>query len=646
MRNSRILVATVTLFLVLVGIGMAAIPAPPVNQNLGFADTKFFNVSVDHSQPNSTAYACRDCHPGAPDIHHYMVSGGPYSPISNTTGKHLPTTTLGCPDCHPIVNGQLTISRNCHDCHDGTAWSANPNINLTKIRGAPGRPHHNTTKRSASSVFDATYVAADRQCTMCHGDGYLDNYNDNHYVPSYNASMVTPMASFKVNDSGKLWGGCLACHNDGVENGIPIFNSDTTHHTVRFWIGYQCNNCHVSSGFRAEPVPDYNPEPSANAYRVWFNQSYPSYTTMFGWDTTKTHFEFRNSTMLNNGDTLNGTGCEKCHSVRDLHNIETPDTVDGLNLSQTLAAEIPGYGHIGNNSDCNGCHQGWTGSVENPFPGPKAMSIDSVTPGVLTADVGTSLTITGTNFVEAPYTATVLVDGVSTAPVSTTETSIVVNVNLAAGTHSIEVKKDVATTAISQVIAVKPGTIASAQLSGTTLQIDGAGLGADQTMVSIVKSDGTHMASDSITSSTDAQIVAVASQAAVGDSVSVITPTGEAIATIVAGTPAPTPTPTPTVDGITVTSPNGGESWKQKSTHAITWTAVGTMGANVKIELLNGNKATTIRSSTPNSGTYNWAIGTTATGTAYKVRITSINARGQKYTIYTDSSDNVFSITK
>jgi hypothetical protein len=650
MKNSRILISTVTLFLVLVGIGMAAVPAPPVNQNLGLPDTTFPNVPVN---------LCRGCHPGAPDIHHFMVSGGPGSHFSRTTA-------LGCVDCHPIIGGQLTISRNCHDCHDGTAWPLSPIVNLTKIRGAPGKPHHNTTKASASNIVNATFKAADRQCTFCHGSGYLANYNDGHYVPKYNTSMITPMATFKVNDSGKLWGGCLACHNDGVEAGLPIYNSDTTHHTVRFWVGYQCNNCHVSSGFRAEPVPDYNREPSANAYRVNFSTSYPQYVSMFGWDTTKTHFEFRNNTIMTYGkgyvssvypgpgDALNGTGCEKCHSVQTLHNIETASP--GRNITQTLADEIPGYGHIGNNSDCNGCHQGWKGSVTNPFAGPKAMSIYSVFPGVLTADAATDITITGNGFVESPYKTTVLVDNVATAA-KIADSVIVATVNLPVGVHNIVVQKDVATTVTTTVIAVKPGTIASAALSGTTIEIDGAGLGADQTMVSIVKSDGTHKASDRIISSTDTQIVAEASQAAVGDVVSVITTNGEAIATIVAGTPTPTPTPivtptptpTPTpapTNGITVTSPNGGESWKQKSTHAITWTKVGTMGANVKIELLKGTSATVIKSSTPNSGTYSWAIGTTAIGTTYKVRITSINARGQTYTIYTDSSDKVFNIKK
>ncbi len=601
----------------------ASVETAPMNQNLGLQDTQMPNVSVA---------LCQGCHQGAPDIHHYMVSGGPGSNMTKTTA-------LGCADCHPIVGGQLTISRNCHDCHDGIAWTVNPNINLSVIRGASGRPHHNTTKRSASSTFNATFKAINRQCTFCHGDGYLDNYNDNHSVPTYNTSMVTPLADFKINTTignGREWGGCAACHDAGVEGAIVInSNQDTHHYETTSMLGRQCNYCHVSFGARAEPIPDISSDPSANPLRVWLNESYPSYTSMFKWDTSMRHGELRNNTIMTlQNDPINGTGCEKCHSVRDLHNIETASP--GLNLSETLRLEIPGYGHIGNNSDCNGCHQGWAGSVENPFPGPKAMSIGSVAPGVLTADVATDVTITGSNFVEDPYTTTVLVDGVSTAPTSITETSIVVNVNLAAGAHTIVIQKDVATTPLTTVMAVAPGTISSAKLSGTTLTIDGAGLGADQTMVVIVKSDGTRVASESITSSTDTQVVAEASQAAVGDTVEVITPTGKATATI---TEASVP------DSLTVTAPNGGENWKRGTTQTITWGTAGTsQAANVKIELLKGTSVNrVIASSTPNDGSYSWTIpGNQATATNYKIRITSVGHTPS----YTDSSDGNFQISR
>jgi hypothetical protein len=619
----KLYIAAAILFIGLVSLGYAAIPAPAVNQNLGIPDTNMVNQSVA---------LCKGCHPGAPDIHHYMVSGGPGSGM-------VKTTTLGCMDCHPIVGGQLTISLNCHDCHDGKAWSVNPKINMTVIRGSPGRPHHNTTKNSASNAaIKAAYVAANRTCVTCHGDGYLDNYNDGHYVPSYNASMITPMASYKVNDSGKLWGGCLACHDDGSEtiNGIvtPIYNSDTTHHTARFWIGYQCNNCHVSSGFRAEPNPDYNPELSGAALRVWYNQSYPSYQSMFGWDITTRHFELRNNSILLAGDTVNGTGCEKCHSVRDLHNIETASP--GLTLAQTLAAELPGYGHIGNSSDCNGCHQGWAGSTENPFPGPKAMEIESVTPGVLTANVATVVTIAGSNFVEAPYTASLLVDGTA-VPATVTETSITASVNLAAGAHSIVVQKDVATTAPTTVMAVAPGTVATATLTGTTLTVNGAGLGAGQTMVSILKADGTRRASDSISVTTNTQIVAVASQAVVGDTVEVITSTGKATKVITADT---------VLDSVTVSYPNAaGVTWKRGTAKTVTWNKAGShQAANVKIELMKGTAVSKVlASSTPNDGSQSFTIPSSSTvATNYKIRVTSLSHTPT----YVDSSDNNFAVTK
>ncbi len=42
------------------------------------------------------------------------------------------------------------------------------------------------------------------------------------------------------------------------------------------------------------------------------------------------------------------------------------------------------------------------------------------------------------------------------------------------------------------------------------------------------------------------------------------------------------------VSSITVTSPNGGETWVHGSTHDITWTSSVDAGSNVKIELMKG----------------------------------------------------------
>jgi len=62
-------------------------------------------------------------------------------------------------------------------------------------------------------------------------------------------------------------------------------------------------------------------------------------------------------------------------------------------------------------------------------------------------------------------------------------------------------------------------------------------------------------------------------------------------------------------DTLTVTSPNGGESWEATSVHNVTWTTQGTVG-NVKIEYSTngGTSYTDIVASAPNNGTYSWTV--------------------------------------
>jgi len=92
---------------------------------------------------------------------------------------------------------------------------------------------------------------------------------------------------------------------------------------------------------------------------------------------------------------------------------------------------------------------------------------------------------------------------------------------------------------------------------------------------------------------------------------------------------------------ITVTSPNGGESWVLGSNHAITWTSYGSVGSYVKIELLKaGLVVRTLSASTPNDGTFSWTISTAQTkGTDYKIRITSTTS-----TAITDTGNTYFTL--
>lgn len=96
---------------------------------------------------------------------------------------------------------------------------------------------------------------------------------------------------------------------------------------------------------------------------------------------------------------------------------------------------------------------------------------------------------------------------------------------------------------------------------------------------------------------------------------------------------------------ITVTAPNGGESWTPGYSYNVTWTATGVTG-NVKIELYRFtgilNFVDTINSSISSSaGTYSWRVPlTTPAATNYVVRITSLTNTDD-----TDLSNNMFSIT-
>lgn len=90
---------------------------------------------------------------------------------------------------------------------------------------------------------------------------------------------------------------------------------------------------------------------------------------------------------------------------------------------------------------------------------------------------------------------------------------------------------------------------------------------------------------------------------------------------------------------VTVTSPNGGESWAGGSVQNVTWTSSGV--TSVKLEYtLDGSSWSTITASTAASaGSYAWTVPNSAT-TAAKVRVTDAAAPA-----VTDASNAAFTIT-
>jgi len=82
----------------------------------------------------------------------------------------------------------------------------------------------------------------------------------------------------------------------------------------------------------------------------------------------------------------------------------------------------------------------------------------------------------------------------------------------------------------------------------------------------------------------------------------------------------------PPAASITVTAPNGGESFAPGATLPITWTSTGTTGGEVEILARSAGQTFTVAASTANDGAFDWAIpGGQAPGTDYTIEVRSLS---------------------
>ncbi len=536
MKKGLKIVSALLLFVVLAGIGVGLTPPPPppppVHQTIGLNDTTI-DLLVTTATDQS---ACRACHQtsgtnisggynntvgGVPTRHHSLVQRG----IINT----MTSAAFACTDCHPSTPGVgngILLDRSCIDCHNGSAFSGNSIGGHVNI---PNGPHHINTAYASSNIGNP---AANRTCNLCHGS-FVANFNDGHYKPSYATDfMITPFATFKATNTSqpdglggnKVWGGCESCHKGSVPgttnvDGVNVQANNVNHHTeVRDGVhgsggtpGMTCTWCHVSTPFFVTVTDGGTGLPiSAMELRDSATE--------------------QNVPGLEPGTTnisIAGTGCEKCHDVRTLHNVQVQYVQNGPQ----------GKGHINNNSDCSGCHDSWL-PVNSFVPGALIPSVDSISPTVIAAGTSTTLTITGVNFVNDAFTSVVKVDGVTYTPTSITDTQIVVDIPaLSAGTHQLQVVKGGDTLSKLSVLTVVPApTITSAKLSKGVLTITGTGFGvkpANAQYYVSVKHAGNQIISTSVTAWSNTQIKVKNSGAAKGDIVTVMTAdSGEATTTI------------------------------------------------------------------------------------------------------------------
>ena len=423
-KRKRILYGLIISIVVLtIGIALAALPPPPANQDLGLYDTICEEFAEDD---------CRDCHSsGVPDRHHLLVQEG-----------------YECLDCHAIGSGGGVIppTRDCVVCHLAS-------------------PHHDTPEAIA------------RKCSHCHGS-LVDDYNDGHYIPTYDTSLVTPDTSYTAIDdtTGKKWGGCEACHEPDSAADPPIYSNPDTHHNLGN-LSLECDMCHGNTDV----------------------------------------------------DLLSIRKCEDCHGVKSLHNIQyNYDTTKG----------DLGYGHIGANWDCVGCHAWYAISSDAVAPqtGPIIPSIAEVSPSKLVAGEETVVTITGDNFENTVngtcYTSNVVIyigaENITLAPDSITASGIVVTVPpLDSGGYEMRVVKSGMESGLVPIVVVPQVTIDSATIRRDIVTIRGSGFGDEPEepygLLGVTVACEGNALEASIASWSDARIVVGCPAAAFGDIVTVTT---------------------------------------------------------------------------------------------------------------------------
>lgn len=313
----------------------AAVPAPPVNQTLGIPDSVFSALQEAD---------CRRCHNQTPPIaavdptylpdrHHLLVESIQLIPTGTAAPNGTPGERYVCLSCHEEVFNPDTSSfelvqdfRNCLNCH---------------------RPMTNEIGIIIGTVHHASPSAQGGNCAVCHGtlvdNGLLDADGDGRpdaarWVPTYRPSLVTPAPSGKPNPGPNGEGNCTFCHSTGAADGAPhidpasgalVYSSEHTHHATGFGSDpTKCFWCHTTEG------------------------------GIFG------------TTMRR---------CENCHGIPSLHGIQVA-TNPGSPISP--GQELPGYGHIGSQDDCWGCH-GFTRPVQALGLSPQSVAATDISLGNL-----------------------------------------------------------------------------------------------------------------------------------------------------------------------------------------------------------------------------------------------------------------------
>jgi hypothetical protein len=248
-------------------------------------------------------------------------------------------------------------------------------------------------------------------------------------------------------------GGCAYCHNEGLDvaSGVLAVDNHDTHH---------------GSGIYKNELGGTQ----APAVCVWCHKAGNPHSPG-GHDADRVRW------------------CENCHGLESLHNIQMDS--DDVGTTIDVGAENAGYGHIGNNDDCWGCH-GFLQADAAPGTGELVPTISNSDVLVATAGTDTVVNLTGSAFTNTylglfDWTSNVRMtasDGSTTVltPDSISESSITVTIpgTVAAGNYDVAALKG-STASNTVVISVKPAvTIADVKCMKRRGRLVIRGSGFDQ----------------------------------------------------------------------------------------------------------------------------------------------------------------------
>ncbi|MSN26305.1 MAG: hypothetical protein GJV46_10615 [Geobacter sp.] len=342
------------------------------------------------------------------------------------------------PRHHNLIN---TKGLACLDCHtmvpDGTGGFTFADFR-TCSNCHKASPHHTTAK------------AAAQDCKFCHGS-FIDNPLDGHYIPTYGVSSITPMKNGRqvTDPSGNIVTvqGCVACHQPNAAAIDPTTNLPRA----------------ISS--------------NADTHHGTGIGAVATATTPAGIGKCEWCHNFNNPG-------LEIRQCESCHGVKSLHNIQLKSATGTV----TPGSELAGFGHIGNNWDCQGCHWSWYGNAATNPATAIVPSLQGQSAYTLAANKAASLTLTGASFTNVggdsvTYNPSVTISNdtfsATLTPASFTDSEIQVNVPaLLEGTYNLTVIKEGVKSNLAKLVVFPELAIKTAVMaSKNTVTITGSGFG-------------------------------------------------------------------------------------------------------------------------------------------------------------------------